>query len=189
MTCLEGCFAFGRAREPDLRVLVVNDVYKPERFALVRSLARGLRSKAHLLVLPGDLLGGSLFASEHRGQSTLEVLNATQVDYCVLGNHEFDYGHERLRQLMDMSSFQWLGSNVRESTERRPMFHKTLDMDVVPLPCGVKVGIFGLCTPWTPHLSHPGPQVAFEDPVSHARRPGPRGWLHHSSIIFDQRMP
>lgn len=141
-------------------------------------------------MLPGDVLGGSLFASEHRGESTVEVLNATGVDpwldsslfvfvlpvplplqgfvflefwsltgnpfvffallvapfelfslrtfqsfcspkaflepglssirpmpedYCCLGNHEFDYGGERLRELMSLSRFPWLGSNVREA--------------------------------------------------------------------------
>eukprot|EP00438_Fugacium_kawagutii_P010737 Skav218253 [mRNA] locus=scaffold2035:74039:75075:- [translate_table: standard] len=130
--------------------------------------------------MPGDLLGGSLFASEHRGQSVVELLNATGVDYCLLGNHEFDYGDDRLRELMDMSDFPWLGSNVREAGTAgtdKPMFHKTLDVDIfhVPLDSGagfVKVGIFGLCTAATPRLSHPSEKVKFEDPVHHAQRRG-----------------
>jgi len=162
--------------EPDFRVLAVNDVYKPERFALVRSLVRGL-SKPSTLVMPGDLLGGSLFASEHRGQSVIELLNATQVNYCLLGNHEFDYGDDRLRELMDMSNFPWLGSNVRESEgtgAERPMFHTAMDVDVFHVPlldgASVKVGVFGLCTAATPRLSHPSEKIVFEDPVRHAER-------------------
>ena len=123
--------------------------------------------------MPGDLLGGSLFASEHRGQSMIELLNATRVDYCLLGNHEFDYGDDRLRELMDMSNFPWLGSNVREQVPEKAMFHTTMDLDVFWVRHGgvsVKVGIFGLCTPATPQLSHPSEKVIFEDLIFHAKR-------------------
>ena len=188
MQCLDGCFgAFGRNAanpRPHLRVLAVNDVYKPERFALVRSLARRLSQPHTKLVMPGDLLGGSLHASEHRGQSTIELLNALQVDYCVLGNHEFDYGDQRLRELMDMSDFPWLASKVREASAMNN-FHTALDLDMFEVSLhgrGVKVGVFGLCTPATPQLSHPSEKVAFEDPVVHARRPlasWKSGWIRY----------
>ncbi|CAJ1452898.1 unnamed protein product [Effrenium voratum] len=181
MGCLEGCFAFSarkrdegnsKSRAPDLRILTVNDVYKPERFALVRSLASDFQWPRCKLVLPGDVLGGSLFASEHRGESTVEVLNATGVDYCCLGNHEFDYGGERLRELMSLSRFPWLGSNVREASSGE-LFHSTVDTDSfeVPLEGGaVRVGLFGLCTAATPQLSHPGQGIRFEDPIRQAHR-------------------
>lgn len=176
--CLTDCFQafWWRPMEPKphLRVIAVNDVYKPERFALVRSLARKLETTGTTkLVMPGDLLGGSLFASEHRGQSMIELLNATRVDYCLLGNHEFDYGDDRLRELMDMSNFPWLGSNVREQVPEKAMFHTTMDLDVFWVRHGgvsVKVGIFGLCTPATPQLSHPSEKVIFEDLIFHAKR-------------------
>ena len=176
--CLTDCFQafWWRPKEPKphLRVIAVNDVYKPERFALVRSLARKLeKTGTTKLVMPGDLLGGSLFASEHRGQSMIELLNATRVDYCLLGNHEFDYGDDRLRELMDMSNFPWLGSNVREQVPEKAMFHTTMDLDVFWVRHGgvsVKVGIFGLCTPATPQLSHPSEKVIFEDLIFHAKR-------------------
>ena len=126
-------------------------------------------------------------ASEHRGQSTLDLLNATRVDYCVLGNHEFDYGDERLRELMDMSDFPWLGSNVREASVTRPMFHSTLDVDVFQVPfCSesVKVGLFGLCTAATPRLSHPSDKVAFEDPVKHACRPASHSLVEQKRVLW-----
>ncbi len=205
--CFTDCFqAFSdrwqRPKEPKphLRVIAVNDVYKPERFALVRRLARKLSIGTTKLVMPGDLLGGSLFASEHRGQSMIELLNATRVDYCLLGNHEFDYGDDRLRELMDMSNFPWLGSNVREAEVPEKSMHTTMDLDVFWVRHGgvsVKVGIFGLCTPATPQLSHPSEKVIFEDPIFHAKRrennqikvtsPGVICWKHnllHCKILL-----
>ena len=40
-----------------------------------------------------------------------------------LGNHEFDFGAERTKELMNKSSFPWLGSNVRDA---RPPSNGTL---------------------------------------------------------------
>ncbi|CAK9012664.1 5'-nucleotidase (5'-NT) (Ecto-5'-nucleotidase) (CD antigen CD73) [Durusdinium trenchii] len=134
---------------------------------------------ASKFVLPGDLLGGSLFANLHQGESVIDLLtrgarrlgkrvagmNAIHVDYCVLGNHEFDFGAERTKELMNKSSFPWLGSNVRDarppSNGHKPLFHTTLDYDVFPISVGaenrtVLVGVFGLCTAATPQLSQPG---------------------------------
>ncbi|CAE7030825.1 yfkN [Symbiodinium sp. CCMP2592] len=181
MQCFVGCFRAWLAPEPnsklpDLRILSVNDVYKPERLALVRTVARAAADPGVLVkqVLPGDLLGGSLYASEHLGESTVDVLNSLGVDYCLLGNHEFDYGEERLRELMDKSRFPWLGSNVRDrGAAQSSIFHTTLDSDTFWVQSShgpVLCGLFGLCTPATPQLSDPGHNISFEDPISHARR-------------------
>ncbi|CAE7815607.1 yfkN [Symbiodinium sp. CCMP2456] len=179
MQCFVGCFRAWFPPDPDfklpdLRILSVNDVYKPERLALVRTVARAAVDPGVLVkqVLPGDLLGGSLYASEHLGESTVDVLNSLGVDYCLLGNHEFDYGEKRLRELMDKSRFPWLGSNVRDR-DSQSIFHTALDSDTFWVQSShgpVLCGLFGLCTPATPQLSDPGHNISFEDPISHARR-------------------
>ena len=102
----------------------------------------------------------------------MDVLNSIGADYCVLGNHEFDYGEARLRQLMDKSHFPWLGSNVRDRAAQS-IFHTTLDVDSFWVSCSggrVQIGVFGLCTSATPQLSDPGKNISFEDPMLHARR-------------------
>ena len=53
------------------------------------------------LVLPGDFLGGSMFAAVHQGASVVDILNHLGVDYFTLGNHEFDFGSEQVKVLMD----------------------------------------------------------------------------------------
>lgn len=42
--------------------------------------------------ISGDMLRGSLIDSEHRGLSTIEILNMINPDVASLGNHEADYG-------------------------------------------------------------------------------------------------
>lgn len=156
-----------------LRILTINDVYKPDRFAAVRTLSQQLSGpNVTKLVLPGDFLGASQFAVKHRGESVVEILNAMGIEYCTLGNHEFDFGSERTAELMDKSKFRWLGSNVRNPDGS--LFHTVVDVDVFSVPLQnkdkVKVGVFGLCTQATPELSSPGPGVVFQSAVEHAVR-------------------
>lgn len=89
-----------------LRILCANDVYKPEMFSAMktfRKLYAGMFFCQYELmigliycyigegvtkcVLPGDFLGGSLFASKHTGDSMIDVVNAVGFDYITLGNH------------------------------------------------------------------------------------------------------
>ena len=37
-----------------------------------------------------------------------------EVDYAVLGNHEFDYGPNELKKRIKESKFKWFGTNVLE---------------------------------------------------------------------------
>ncbi|CAK9030863.1 unnamed protein product [Durusdinium trenchii] len=182
------------SRSPSLRILTANDIYrrwadrdlnafrcsgafvKAVRGSGVRRseftvVERRLRKAPRLsltknggaskFVLPGDLLGGSLFANLHQGESVIDLLTRG----ARLGNHEFDFGAERTKELMNKSSFPWLG--------HKPLFHTTLDYDVFPISVGaenrtVLVGVFGLCTAATPQLSQK--EVAFEQPHEHGRR-------------------
>jgi 2',3'-cyclic-nucleotide 2'-phosphodiesterase (5'-nucleotidase family) len=132
------------------------------------------------MMFAGDILGGSMFAAKSEGESMIDVCNAAGFDYACLGNHEFDYGAERTRELMEMSNFAWLGSNVKSASDGE-LFANTLDIDTfeIPLTMGgdstepsefVKVGVFGLCTRETPVLSHPTDSVIFEDTLVHAKR-------------------
>lgn len=139
-------------------------------------------------VLPGDFLGGSTYAAAHKGESVLEVLNELNVDYFTLGNHEFDFGATRVGELMDKSNFKWLGSNVRHA-DSGALFKSVLDTDVFEVKIGtkyaasndsdkkdnevddiVRIGVFGVCTQFTPMLSDPGDNVIFEDVFEHSER-------------------
>ena len=102
----------------------------------------------------------------------IDVINNLDVDYFLLGNHEFDFGSDRLAELMDKSNFVWLGSNVRDSSDGS-LFHIVKDTDIfdVKIESGViRVGIFGVCTEMTPVLSDPGEKVIFENVIDHCNR-------------------
>ena len=162
-----------------LRILCVNDVYKPKQFSVFKSLKLKHESSEFktLTVFPGDFLGGSLFAVSNQGESMLDVFNHVGFDYVTLGNHEFDYGSEVLEKLIEKSNFKWLGSNIRYSNNLE-IFSKVLDYDIFEIPSedvdhhneSVRIGVFGVTTSDTPMLSHPGERVIFENVEDHCKR-------------------
>jgi 2',3'-cyclic-nucleotide 2'-phosphodiesterase (5'-nucleotidase family) len=50
-----------------------------------------------------------IYTAAHQGESILDILNHLDLDYFTLGNHEFDFGANRVGELMRMSNFKWLG--------------------------------------------------------------------------------
>ena len=119
----------------------------------------------------------------------LDILNHLNVDYFTLGNHEFDFGALNVGELIDKSNFKWLGSNVRHADSKK-LFKTVLDTDIFDVSIGkldscsssngmngegsskesVRVGVFGVCTQFTPMLSDPGDDVIFEDVFDHSER-------------------
>ena len=159
-----------------LRFQIANDVYKPEKFSVMKAMKVKYQGEGTTkCILAGDFLGGSLFSTFHKGESMIKVCNSVGFDYVVIGNHEFDYGEDRLMELMDMSSYPWLGSNIRMRSKdndgsKTEMFHKTvLDVDIFECE-SYRVGVFGVCTASTPNLSSPSSAVIFENEVEHAQR-------------------
>lgn len=89
---------------------------------------------------------------------------------------EFDFGEDRTEELMDMSEFPWLGSNIRYAKDRS-LFHTVMDTDVFEIPGDsdstrrpVRVGVFGVCTQATPNLAGCSGKAVFESVIQHSSR-------------------
>lgn len=88
---------------------------------------------------------------------------------------EFDFGEDRTEELMNISEFPWLGSNVRYSSNGE-LFHSVVDADVFELPIGdynstpIRVGVFGVCTQATPNLAGCSGKAKFESVIHHSSR-------------------
>jgi len=148
-----------------LTFLHANDTYEivPTRgwggFAPLMTVLKEQRAaSAHsLTTFGGDLLSPSIMSGLHRGAQMIELMNAVGTDIAVLGNHEFDFGPDVLRQRMGESRFPWLATNVKRNGA---VLEGATDTVIRELG-GVKVGFFGLVTPETTRMSSPGPTVAF----------------------------
>jgi 2',3'-cyclic-nucleotide 2'-phosphodiesterase (5'-nucleotidase family) len=109
--------------------------------------------------LPGDALllaGGDNVGASPPNSGLLEdfpaidVENAWGLDATAYGNHEFDYGVERLLQHQERANFPFLATNiVDEATGELPEW---VTPSVVFTVNGVRVGVIGAALETTPEL-------------------------------------
>lgn len=121
-----------------------------------------------LLLNAGDTLHGTTFATLSNGESIINLMNLVGFDAMTPGNHEFNYGYERLLELKEMAEFPFLGANILKEEDNtsdfEPYFIKEFE--------GFKVGVFGLSTEETKVKSHPDNTkgIKFENPVDSAKK-------------------
>ncbi|HUK33290.1 MAG TPA: 5'-nucleotidase C-terminal domain-containing protein, partial [Vicinamibacterales bacterium] len=137
-------------RLSQLTILQINDVYSTVPINDVGGLARVATLKQRvsaqnhpvILALAGDFLSPSVASTVFKGEQMIATLNAAGLDYATLGNHEFDFGIDVLKQRMSESKFTWVVSNVLDAKG------KTIGPAVpyVVRQIGpLKIGIIGLC--------------------------------------------
>ncbi|WPP40426.1 5'-nucleotidase C-terminal domain-containing protein [Paenibacillus hunanensis] len=121
-----------------------------------------------LLLDDGDAVHGTSFATLVRGESMIQVMNKMGYAAMEPGNHEFDYGYERLLELAKMANFPVISSNIIQKDTGKAPFEPYIIREVD----GVKVGIFGLETPETAYKTNPNnvKNVEFTDPTEAARK-------------------
>ncbi|MDA3846146.1 MAG: bifunctional UDP-sugar hydrolase/5'-nucleotidase, partial [Vallitaleaceae bacterium] len=119
-----------------------------------------------LLLDAGDALHGQTIATISEGESIVDIMNLMGYDAMAAGNHDFNYGSDRLVELAGLTDFPILSANVMKADDT-PL----LEEYVIKEFDGVKVGIFGLSTPETTYKTHPDnvAGLTFEDPTVTAR--------------------
>jgi len=119
-----------------------------------------------LLVDVGDTLHGQTIATLVKGESVVKVMNEMAYDVMVPGNHDFNYGKERLLELRNMMAFPLISANISNAngTHFLPGF-------IIKKIGGIKVGIFGLTTPETAYKTHPKnvEGLTFDSPINRAQ--------------------
>jgi 2',3'-cyclic-nucleotide 2'-phosphodiesterase (5'-nucleotidase family) len=162
------------AQTATVTFLHLNDIYEISPlqgrggFAPLITLLRQERAKAadSMTTLGGDLIASSMMSGIPKGTQMIELMNAIGLDLAVVGNHEFDFGTEILKQRVTESKFPWLGTNVLETDGATfPTLTPTTTRKVGDLT----IGFFGLITPDTRHLSNTGPEVRFAPVADTAR--------------------
>ena len=114
-------FAQGAAEaleaQKDIVVLYTNDVH----CAIDNNIGyAGLASyKAEMekdnfvvLVDAGDAVQGDTIGTVSKGEYLVDIMNEVGYDFCVLGNHEFDYGTDVLASLLEKADAQYLNSTI-----------------------------------------------------------------------------
>ncbi|MBQ8177898.1 MAG: bifunctional metallophosphatase/5'-nucleotidase [Clostridia bacterium] len=101
-----------------------------------------------IFIQNGDAFQGSYVSGETYGLTMLEALNAMELDCFVIGNHEFDWGLDKIARFADGDSsngeadFPFLGANIYYAgTTTRPDW---IEPYTIVEQDGVKVGIIGV---------------------------------------------
>jgi 2',3'-cyclic-nucleotide 2'-phosphodiesterase (5'-nucleotidase family) len=119
-----------------------------------------------LLFSDGDNVGASPPNSGLlEDMPTIDVMNAWGVAASTFGNHEFDYGLDRLFQQQAVANNVWLATNiVDKDTGQLVSWVQPSEVFIVN---GVKVGVIGAALPETAELVNPQniPGIEFLDPA------------------------
>jgi 5'-nucleotidase / UDP-sugar diphosphatase len=120
-----------------------------------------------ILLDAGDTLHGLPFATMNKGATIIKLMNLAGYDAMTPGNHDFNYGTDRLIDLSRTMNFKLLSANIswKESKD------KVLDSSTIIEKDGVKYGIFGLSTPETAFKTNPNnvSKISFDNPVDAAK--------------------
>ena len=138
----------------EVTILYTNDVHTyidkqaPElTYAAIAALKQSYQNagKKVLLVDAGDHVQGTAYGSMDQGASIIELMNAAGYDVATPGNHEFDYGMDRAKELMRNADFPYLSCNwVDLRTNLR-----VLPEIKVFVRGGVRIAFVGITTPET----------------------------------------
>ncbi len=119
-----------------------------------------------IVIDAGDAFHGLPIANVETGASIVRLMNAVGYDFMTPGNHDFNYGQERLLELNRQASFTVLAANVYKGGERLFTPYYIGDYD------GLRVAFFGLATPETLFKSDPKNTegLTFADPIAEAKK-------------------
>ncbi len=125
-------------------------------YSKLSSLVKMARSVTDdiLLLDAGDVLHGTNLANMFEGQTVLDIMNEIGYDALAPGNHDFNYGYERLFEAAewaeDNSTFRILSANITDENGYLLLQpYQIYDFN------GFKVCVIGLTAPDTKTKSHP----------------------------------
>ncbi|XP_041926794.1 5'-nucleotidase-like isoform X2 [Alosa sapidissima] len=133
-----------------ITILHFNDVYEiearsDEPVGGAARFATALKEFQHLnpfIVFSGDCLSPSLLSTITKGRHMIDILNELRVHCAVYGNHEFDFGVDKLEEVRTQTNFPWFLSNVYDKFTSQTLGHG-IESRIIEWN-GLRIGIMGL---------------------------------------------
>jgi len=97
------------------------------------------------VVSSGDFVQGDVIGSVTEGESIVGIMNRVGYDFVAPGNHEFDFGMERLQEIARDLQAEELCANFTSNKTQEPVFKPYIIVDYG----GCKIAFIGLITPST----------------------------------------
>lgn len=107
----------------DVVVLYTNDVHTyidgPMGYDVVAGLKAELTKQYGNVILAdaGDAIQGTAFGSMDKGQTIVSLMNAAGYDVATLGNHEFDYGMDGCKSVMEKAQYPYVSCNFYQEKD------------------------------------------------------------------------
>ena len=143
-------------RAQDIVVLYTNDIHCAVEAGMGYSGLVALKEEYEaqgakvILVDCGDAIQGEPIGTLSKGEYIIDIMNEVGYDVATLGNHEFDYGSERLLELSEKAEFTYVSCNF-ENVDGGHVFepYKMIEAD------GLNIAFVGISTPYTITSSAP----------------------------------
>jgi 2',3'-cyclic-nucleotide 2'-phosphodiesterase (5'-nucleotidase family) len=154
--------------------------------------------KKVLLIDAGDIAQGTPISNMSLGKPVVEYMNYVGYDAMAPGNHEFDWGFAKMKEMVKQATFPVLCANIVDSTSGKipPPFkpYAIFERD------GVKIGLIGVITPATVAMTKPGniagltflqPEEPIKTYMAELHQKGVKviGLLSHLGIEEDRKVP
>jgi 2',3'-cyclic-nucleotide 2'-phosphodiesterase (5'-nucleotidase family) len=97
-----------------------------------------------LLVDAGDAWQGTYISNENKGQAITQIMSLLKYDAQAVGNHDFDWGQDVLKQRTQEASFPFLCANCADQSGAIPSYLKPYAVKDLGI---VKVAMIGLILP------------------------------------------
>lgn len=164
ISCLCGCSE--KNGSSDIIVLFTNDVHcgvdEDIGYAGLAAYKKNVQAKTPYTILAdcGDSVQGDIIGTVSKGEYPAEIMNKVGYDLAVPGNHEFDYGMERLAELIKLSGAKYLACNIAYSGSGENAL-SNIEPYIIKEFGKTKVAFVGICTPET--ITSSTPTVFMDD--------------------------
>ena len=101
------------------------------------------------LIDAGDHIQGTAYGAMDSGASIIKFMNAAKYDLATVGNHEFDYGADRLFEIFKEANYPYIACNLTKNNKT------VLDSYKIMTFGNTKVAFVGIMTPETITKSTP----------------------------------
>ncbi len=145
----------------DVVILYTNDAHTyidgPISYDVIAGLKDALEEKYNgnvLLLDAGDHVQGTAYGSTDKGATIVELMNMAGYDAATMGNHEFDYGMDGFKNVVEWADYDYLSCNFHHESdgvvgENILDSYKLFDLG------GQSIAVVGISTPETITKSTP----------------------------------
>lgn len=150
ITTSQSFISYGLERFEEITIFHTNDIHgryaEGNEHIQIGNLATLKKETPNsILVDAGDCLHGLPLINMGKGKDAMELIKCVGYDYIAPGNHDFNYGKDRLFELSKSANsgentLKFLSANIFENGK------KVFDSNDIKEIDGIKIGFFGLST-------------------------------------------